>query len=205
VLDSRHGSRHFYPSPGYTSPSLPHGHRSVAWRNERYYFHRGVWYRPWHSGYVVVRPPVGIWVPLLPMYYTTLWVGSGFYYYANDVYYASAPGGYLVVEPPTNPVIVTDAGRTSTDDSGAYAEGTWYYCEASDAYFPYVTECAVDWQAVPDIPADLLPQLANTPSYPDGTWYWCESAQAHYPYVRQCPEGWRPVPAAAQNGRSRSQ
>jgi len=198
MLDSRHGSRHFYPSPGHTVTSLPHGHRPVAWHNERYYFKGGVWYRPWHSGYVVVRPPVGIWMPLLPAYYTTLWVGSGYYYYANDVYYTAASGGYVVVDPPENAVIASGAARTSSDD------GTWYYCEASDAYYPYVTECAVDWQAIPAVPPDLLPQLANTPSYAEGTWYWCESAQAHYPYVGQCPEGWRPVPAAAQDGQSRS-
>lgn len=199
-LDSRHGSRHFYPSAGHTVSSLPRGHRSLDWRNDRYYFHGGIWYRPWHSGYVVVRPPIGIWLPVLPPYYTTLWVGSTFYYYANDVYYMAAPGGYTVVEAPTSAVIASGAGRGSADEGGPYAEGTWYYCAASDAYYPYVTECAVDWQAIPAVPPELLPHLASTPSYPEGTWYWCDSAQAYYPYLRQCPEGWRPVPAARQNG-----
>jgi hypothetical protein len=51
---------------------------------------------------VVVRPPVGIVVPVLPPAYTTVWVAGLPYYYANDAYYSAAPGGYVVANPPTD-------------------------------------------------------------------------------------------------------
>ena len=201
ALDSRHGRRNFYPSAGYTVPALPRGHTSLAYRDSRYYYHSGVWYRPWHSGYVVVRPPYGIVVSVLPPYYSTLWAGSAYYYYANDIYYVAAPGGYAVVAPPTGGVIATapTVAAPSPEETGPYPEGTWYYCESADAYYPYVTECAEDWQPISAVPPELLSQLSTTPSYAQGTWYWCEAAQNHYPYVRDCPEGWRPVPASTQN------
>jgi len=50
---------------------------------------------------MVVVPPLGVVVPLLPPAYATLWIGGAPYYYANGVYYAPAPGqGYTVVAPP---------------------------------------------------------------------------------------------------------
>jgi hypothetical protein len=40
---------------------------------------------------VVVGPPVGVFVPVLPAYYTTVWFGGVPYYYANDTYYQWVP------------------------------------------------------------------------------------------------------------------
>ena len=55
---------------------------------------------PVRDTYVVVRPPVGIIVPVLPPFYTRVWVGPYPYYYANDVYYVRNPQGYVVVDQP---------------------------------------------------------------------------------------------------------
>lgn len=50
---------------------------------------------------MVVLPPMGITVPMLPSAYATLWIAGAPYYDANGVYYAAAPGqGYVVVAPP---------------------------------------------------------------------------------------------------------
>ena len=69
---------------------------------QHYYYHGGTWYRPRGPRFVVVAPPIGIVVPFLPPFYTTLWVGGFPYYYANDAYYAWRPEsrGYEVVAPP---------------------------------------------------------------------------------------------------------
>ena len=99
-MDSRHGHDHAYPARGHYVEALPSGHRVVVYGNARYYFHEGVWYRPYGARFEIVAPPFGIIVPLLPLYYTTIMLGGVPYYYANDVYYAQAPGGYMVVEPP---------------------------------------------------------------------------------------------------------
>jgi len=68
--------------------------------NDRYYSSRGVWYRHHQGRYVVVAPPIGLFVPFLPLAYATLWMNGIPYYYANETYYTHTPGGYVVVEPP---------------------------------------------------------------------------------------------------------
>jgi hypothetical protein len=74
----------------------------IHFRNNNYFFQRGIWYRPSGSRFTVVIPPIGITVPILPPFYTTLWVGNIPYYYANDVYYTwqASRNGYVVTKPP---------------------------------------------------------------------------------------------------------
>jgi len=98
--DSRHGHDHTYMARGQYIDRLPGGYRAVVHGRSRYYFHGGVWYRPYGGRFVVIAPPFGLIVPFLPPYYTTIWIGGIPYYYANDVYYTQAAGGYVVVEPP---------------------------------------------------------------------------------------------------------
>jgi hypothetical protein len=94
VMDSRHGHNHAYPARGQHFDRLPSGYRAVAYGRSRYYFHGGVWYRPYGRGFVVDAP----------LYYTSLWIGGIPYYYANDTYYTQTAGGYVVVEPPKGEV-----------------------------------------------------------------------------------------------------
>ena len=60
--------------------------------------------RDFDSGFVVVRPPPGLVISVLPPYYSTVWFGGAPYYYADDVYYTWQPdqNGYAVVDPPEN-------------------------------------------------------------------------------------------------------
>jgi hypothetical protein len=104
VMDSRHGHNHAYPARGQYFDRLPSGYRAVTYGKSRYYFHGGVWYRPYGSRFIVDAPPFGLVVPFLPFYYTSLWIGSIPYYYANDTYYTQTAGGYMVVEPPKGEV-----------------------------------------------------------------------------------------------------
>ena len=57
VMDSRHGHNHAYPARGQHFDRLPSGYRAVAYGRSRYYFHGGVWYRPYGRGFVVDAPP----------------------------------------------------------------------------------------------------------------------------------------------------
>ncbi len=102
--DSRHRHDRYYPSRGHAIKALPHGHRVVFHGRDRFFFHGGVWYRPSGPRFIVVAPPVGLFLPILPPYYTTVWVGGAPYYYANDVYYAHRGDGYVVVDPPQSDV-----------------------------------------------------------------------------------------------------
>ncbi len=100
-FDALHRHNHYYPVPGYAVPTLPVGSLSIRFSNTNFFFHGGVWYRPVGTRFVVVLPPIGIYVSILPPAYTTLWIGSSIYYYANGVYYAPAGvDGYVVVAPP---------------------------------------------------------------------------------------------------------
>jgi hypothetical protein len=101
--DTRYHMDHSYPARGNSVRALPSGHVPVYDRARNpYYFHGGVWYRPDRGRFIVVGPPIGVFVPVLPPYYTTVWFGGFPYYYANDTYYTWVPSQaqYEVVEPP---------------------------------------------------------------------------------------------------------
>ncbi len=156
VFDHRFNHNHYYPQFGYAVSALPAGHIALTFRGNPFFFHSGVWYRRGGSGFVVVRPPVGIIVPILPPAYSTVVVGSVPYYYANDVYYLEAPGGYAVAEPPAGVDEAAAAPVASPPRAGPSAapsaSATWYYCESSKTYYPYVSECKEGWRQVPATP-----------------------------------------------------
>jgi hypothetical protein len=98
--DVRFGHDHFYPSRGYYIRDLPRDRIVVG--GGRYYFSGGVWYAPRGPGWVVVGAPFGVFVPLLPVGYSTVYFGGVPYYYANDTYYQWVPAQnqYETVAPP---------------------------------------------------------------------------------------------------------
>jgi hypothetical protein len=158
VYDDRFHHNHYYPTLGYAVPVLPAGNIALTFRGGgRFFFHSGVWYQPAAGGFVVVRPPRGIVVPVLPPAYTTVWVAGAPYYYANDVYYTQTPGGYAVAEPPMDAPVAQaqpPAPPPLPQPQGAppAAPGTWYYCDSSKMYYPYVSECKEGWRAVAAAP-----------------------------------------------------
>lgn len=107
-LDSRNFHNRYYPSRGVVVDAIPRDHVVVPYRDTRYYFHGGVWYRPSGPRFVVVAPPIGLSISLLPPYYTTVWVGGVPYYYADGVYYNWRPmdRSYVVVDPPRETDVV---------------------------------------------------------------------------------------------------
>ena len=109
--DRRFEHDHYYPRRGYALGALPRGYYSVPWRGSPYFFHGGVWYRPYGPRYMVIEPPLGIGIPALPFGYTTVWIGGTPYYYANGTYYLWHPDEreYVVTAPPPN----ADSGTTA--------------------------------------------------------------------------------------------
>ena len=107
--DNRFNHDHYYLRRGYAIDRL-----SVnAWRTRHlrddFYFDSGIWYRPFGGRFIVTTPPFGLFVPLLPPFYSTIWVRSYPYFYADDVYYRWEPArrGYLVSEPPDEAEVST--------------------------------------------------------------------------------------------------
>jgi|SRR5579863_332230 len=98
--DSRYSHNHYYANRGVFVGAVPG--RPYVVGGGRYYYSGGVWYGRRGPGFVVIGPPIGVFVPVLPPYYTTVWVGGIPYYYSNDAYYTWNPNqnGYEVVAPP---------------------------------------------------------------------------------------------------------
>jgi hypothetical protein len=75
-----------------------------------------------------------------------------FWYLPTSIY---APPVAATSTAPTVYIELGDAQSASGESAG----GWWYYCEDSRAYYPYVRECAREWQAVavtatpPSVPA----------------------------------------------------
>ena len=104
-MDGRYAHNRPYPDRGSYLRALP-GRPYVFDRpGGRFYYSGGVWYRPYGPSFVVVGAPIGLFVPVLPPFYTTMWFGGVPYYYANDTYYvwSQANEGYEVVDPPGDP------------------------------------------------------------------------------------------------------
>ena len=110
-LDKRHQHRRYYPRQGTRLKSLPRGYRTVLWHGTRYYFFEGSWYLSSSSDFFVILPPVGLLVPFLPSFYTTIWIGSVPYYYAGGVYYVWEPvhRAYRVSDIPAQEEVVEQA------------------------------------------------------------------------------------------------
>lgn len=112
VQDRRHDHNHYYPRRGSEVRELPRDYRIIRHRGNHFYFHDGIWYRPSVTGgFAVVVPPIGLAVPFLPPFYTTIWAGDVPYYYADEVYYRWLPEQrtYVVSEPPPARQLVEDA------------------------------------------------------------------------------------------------
>jgi hypothetical protein len=98
-MDARFGHNHYYPARGYVFHDLPRDRFVVR---GGYYYSGGIWYAHRGPGFVVIGAPVGLFVPVLPAFYSTVWFGGAPYYYANDTYYQWVPAQsqYEVVTPP---------------------------------------------------------------------------------------------------------
>jgi hypothetical protein len=98
-----------YPRHGVVVNVLP-ATPAVYWRSGvNFYFSSGVWYRPQGSSFVVIAPPIGLIVPLLPDVYETRVIGSTTYFYSGETYYRAVPEGYVVSKAPGTVVTSTDA------------------------------------------------------------------------------------------------
>ena len=80
---------------------LPFGSVGVTFGDRHYHYHGGYYYQPVPRGYVIVRPPVGIIVPVLPPSSVYIIIGGSPYYRSGDIYYMPLGGNrYKVVPEP---------------------------------------------------------------------------------------------------------
>lgn len=94
-------------------------------------------------------------------------VGGPWYYPVVPGPYYYGPGPVIVTPPPQAPDYVEQGQPQPGPVDPSYAPGpagaasgneadtgdTWYFCDASRTYYPYVKECPSGWRAVPAQPA----------------------------------------------------
>lgn len=163
-VDSRYNHNQSYPVRGQSLRTLPRDHRAVIHDHSRYYSSHGVWYRHGGRGYVVVAPPIGLFVPFLPLFYTTLWLNGIPYYYANETYYTETPGGYVVAEPPQGDISQTPPTVDENTESKMFIyprNGQSEKQQANDRYECHkwaVDQTSYDPTNISGIPADQIMQ-----------------------------------------------
>jgi hypothetical protein len=112
----------------------------------------------------VVAPPIGLFVPFLPLFYTTLWLNGIPYYYANETYYTETPGGYVVAEPPQGDISQTPPTVDENTESKMFIyprNGQSEKQQANDRYECHkwaVDQTSYDPTNISGIPADQIMQ-----------------------------------------------
>jgi hypothetical protein len=86
-----------------------------------------------------------------------VYIGGGYWYPWGPppVYYAPYPAPAVVAVPAPAPQEYVEQGQPQGEQGDAGAappSGTWYYCDASKTYYPYVKDCASGWRPVPAQP-----------------------------------------------------
>jgi len=79
-----------------------------------------------------------------------VWIGPGWGYY-----YPVVPAPYYyppVVAVPAPPQEYVEQGQADGGQAQSQSNGSWYYCDASKAYYPYVKQCTAGWREVPARP-----------------------------------------------------
>jgi hypothetical protein len=126
-FDARFNHNHYYPPRGGFVRELPGRPVIIERGGGRFFYSGGVWYAPRGPSFVVVAAPIGLFVPVLPPYYSTVWFGGLPYYYANDTYYVWRDGqsGYEVVDPPGD--------QTTADTRPPPTDELYYYPQNGQA------------------------------------------------------------------------
>ncbi len=142
-----HGAYFAAGRPGHFVHYWGHGDIRYFHQRDFYAWNGGYWHHAWYGG------RFGWW-----------WVVSGvWFFYPVPVYpYPDpyVPSGFAAPPPPD------DAAPAAATDQ------FWYFCPASNAYYPYVPACPTGWQQVPanSDPQSQQPQAPQpaTPPPPGG-------------------------------------
>lgn len=123
---------------------VPTTYRTINYGGFGYRYHNGIFYRPYNSTFVVVAPPIGLFINVLPIGYSRIYVHNYPYYYYNGTYYDYRDNNYTVVSPPVGAVVesLPDGYQTVTVD------GETYYTVDGAQYKPVVQDNGEIWYEV---------------------------------------------------------
>ena len=93
---------HIYHCEPYRVYVLPNRARPLFYNGRTIYFARGMFYRPMRRGFMIMEPPIGLYMDFLPRRAEEIWVYNRRFYEFNGVWYKEARHrpGFIVVEGP---------------------------------------------------------------------------------------------------------
>jgi hypothetical protein len=167
---------------------LPHGYVEVAVGRQRYYTHRGVFYRRGPHGLMVVRAPRGAILRELPPHCARIYVGNVLFFRYGDVYYQPVRAGYVVVDAPVA------VNVPPPPPSAIEYQSVWVgdmECLFKDGQFFRKTPEGLVWMEAPlGAITTTLPPDATSIWYQDNEYFECDDV-----YFHRTPEGYKVVPA----------
>ena len=103
-----------------------------------------------HVGIYLGGPLIGFGLPFYGGYggYAG-YPGYGYGGYGPYAPYGYGPSTTIITAPEPPPVYIE---QNSSVPNGPASDGNWYYCHNPDGYYPYVRQCAENWQQVPSQP-----------------------------------------------------
>ena len=81
----------------------------------------------------------------------------GWWWVVNGVWYAYPTAIYPYPDPYTPPVILVPPPQAAIAPNSPAPEQVWYYCSNPQGYYPYIAQCLVPWQKVPETQAPQMP------------------------------------------------
>ena len=108
---------------------LPNGYSTHLWRGKAYHYHAGYYYLPQNGAYVLVLPPRGMRMQMLPPAHRVILVGSVSYYYFGGIWYRQVNSEYEIVDPPIGAIVSElpeDNVEEITIDGNTYYEHNGY-------------------------------------------------------------------------------
>lgn len=123
---------------------VPYGYRTIRYGGYDYRYHSGIFYRPYNNLFMVVSPPIGIYIDILPVGYRRVYVRDYPYYYYNGTFYDEWDHHYRVVSPPVGAIVesIPEGYKTITID------GETYYEVDGAQYKPIVQDNGEIWYEV---------------------------------------------------------
>lgn len=165
---------------------LPSGSFAFSAGNDRFYEHRGTFYRRGPGGYIVTRPPRGAVLPHLPPGCVRIHTGGILYFRFGDVYYRQASAGYVIVDAP---VIEVQPPVTAAESYHSVWVGDVEYLFKDGQFFRKTADGLVWTEAPLGAVTGTLPSDAKSIWYQDIEYF--ESGGV---FFRKTPDGYKVVP-----------
>ena len=126
-----------------TSFSFPY--QTIYFGGYNYRYCDGVYYRPYNNVFMVIAPPFGLYINILPFGYRRIFVNDYPYYYYNGTYYDEyEEESYRVVAPPVGAIVESIPEGYET----IVIDGETYYKVDNVQYKPVVQDNGEIWYQV---------------------------------------------------------